>query len=130
MKISRVELAEIIAEKTMKVDAHKLAQEVAAFLLQQRASAELDAIMRDVQQIRFDHGIIEGTLECAHEPTPALIDDAKSLLKDLFPAGKSYFLHTTVNASLLGGARIVLPGQQLDLSLRRKVTTLKQLTAA
>ena len=51
-QLSRKELAETIARLIQEGDTSKLAEEIAAYLIQERRVKELDSLMRDVVLIR------------------------------------------------------------------------------
>ena len=60
MKVTRGRVAAIIAERSLgSISARRLGQEVAAYLLDEGRTSELDSIMRDIRQYRADHGIVE-----------------------------------------------------------------------
>lgn len=128
--VTRQELAEIIGEKTMSIsDGRKLAAEVAAYLTSMQKPVDLDSLMRDVMQYRMSRGQIEAVAVSAHVLTPQVLDDIRSLLKEHFPHGKSFRIDTRVDESLVGGVRIELPRETLDLSVRDKLNTFKRLVA-
>lgn len=119
----------MIAERTLHLrDREALVQEVAAFLLHENRTGELGSLMRDVMKYRFEHGIVEATVVSAHEVDTANLSEVKSLLKAEYPDAKTYHINTRVEPGIVGGIRIELAHQQLDLTLRRKLSTFKRLT--
>ncbi len=128
--ISRHKLVEIIAEQTLDIrDNSKLAREVAAYLITEHRSDDLNPIMRDVMQYRHDKGIVEATAVSAHDLTPEIIKDVHNVLDAEFPDAKEIIVTTKYDPSLVGGVRIDLANQQLDLTVRAKLNTFKRLTA-
>jgi F0F1-type ATP synthase delta subunit len=130
MKQSRRHLAEAIARRTMSVkDDRKLAREVAAYLLSEGITVELESLMRDIMQYRQEHGHIEAVAISAHGLNPVVINDIKAILKDTFPAAKSITVTEHLDPEVIGGVRIRLANQQLDMTVQDKLNTFKRLTA-
>lgn len=128
---SRSRLAAIIAERSEQtVGAKTLSQEIAAYLLAEGRTGELDSILRDVMQYRADHGVVEVTAVDARPLSESVRSDITSLIKGLFPAAKQIIISEQIDASIIGGIRLELANQQLDLSIKSKLNRFKQLTAA
>ncbi len=128
--VTRLELAEIIGERTLREPIDSLKNAIAAYLLEEGDVSELDSLMRDVLAYRADHGYIEATLLSAHPLTDAVRKDVADLLKQEYPAAKAISMNETIDPSVVGGLRIELAGKELDLTVRAKLNTLKRLTAA
>ncbi len=77
---------------------------------------------------RLEYGFVEATAVSAHELDATSLADIKDILKHEYPDAKSYHINTRIDAALVGGVRVELPDQQLDLTLRRKLSTFKRLT--
>jgi F0F1-type ATP synthase delta subunit len=126
----RQELAEIIGERTLHItDRQKLARSIAAYLAAERRHVDLSSLMRDVMQYRIDHGIIEAVAVSAHELNDTVIKDVKDLLKDHFPHAKKILVDTRIDETVVGGIRIELPRENLDLSVKAKLNLFKRLVA-
>ncbi len=131
MKLPRHELAQALAKRTLHLrDSSLLAKEVAAYLLSENRTDELEPLMRDIMQYRLDNGIVEATIVTAHDVGQEFINDVKQLLKQEYPNAKTYIVNTRIDEHIVGGIKIVLAHQQLDLSLQRKLSTFKRLTMA
>ncbi len=131
-QITRKELAEVIGSKTLQIkDRQQLANSIAAYLASdlKTKSINLDSLMRDVMQYRLEHGIVEAVAVSAHELDDRVISDIKSLLKEHFPDAKSVLVDQKIDASLVGGVRIELPQENLDLSVRSKLNLFKRLAS-
>lgn len=127
---TRQELAEIIGERTLEVtDRKQLAREVAAYLAGMQKPFDLGVLMRDVMQYRLEHGVVEAVAVSAHELTPVVMRDIEALLREHFPGAKSVQIDTRLDESVVGGVRIELPRETLDLSVRNKLNTFKRLVA-
>lgn len=127
MKIKRQTLAEVIDRLAKKVPAKKLANEVAAYLLSEGRTKELDALMRDITQLRARSGIIETEVEIAHELNSGLSGSVKSVIKKLHPNAKQIIINKSINPELIGGVKISLPEEQLDTSIRGKLNKMRQI---
>lgn len=130
-KLKRAPLADYIAKQTMNiVDRKELAQRVAALLLHENHTDQLSSLMRDVLAIRARSGLVEAVAVSAHELSPAVITDIENLIKSEYPQATSVSVSTRIEPQLIGGVRIELPDEQLDLSIRRKLATFRHLTDA
>ncbi len=128
MSVSRLKIAEVIGDKTLKEDIKDLALEVAAYLLSKGRVDELDSLVRDIIAYRADHGILEVTAISAHELTNNLNDDIKKLAKVFRPKSDKIIISDQLDPSLIGGVKLRLANQQLDLSIRAKLNKFKQMT--
>lgn len=125
---TRSELAEIIGEKTLHIsDTKKLVRSVAAYLTEQDKPVDLNSLVRDIMQYRLEHGIAEVVVVSAHPITPAVVADVKALVKEHYPDVKSVRIDTRIDESVVGGVRIELPHEALDLSIRSKLNLFKRL---
>ena len=130
-KAPRSRLAAIIAERSDQAASVKeLSQETAAYLLAEGRTGELDSILRDVMQYRADRGIVEVVAVDAHPLSESVKSDITSLIKRLFPVAKQIIISEQLDTSVIGGVRLELANQQLDLSVRSKLNRFKQLTTA
>jgi F0F1-type ATP synthase delta subunit len=130
MKVSRHILAQAIAERTLHVsDGKLLAREIAAYLLEERRTADLESILRDIMQYRTDHGVLEAEVVSVHELQSHVLSDVKDILKTAYPKAKTVHLGSRQDESLVGGVRIDMANQQLDMTLKAKLATFKRLTS-
>jgi F0F1-type ATP synthase delta subunit len=131
MKLPRHQVAAAIAQRTLGMtDLKQLSAEVAAYLLTERRTGELDSLIRDIMQYRADHGIVEVVAVTAHPLTPAVQVDIQREIKLLYPGATQVIVTERPDVTVIGGVRLDLANQQLDLSVRNKLNRLKQLTAA
>ncbi|HSX46841.1 MAG TPA: F0F1 ATP synthase subunit delta [Patescibacteria group bacterium] len=129
MKVPRHILAEAIAEKTMALrETQQLAHEIAAYLLVEGRVNELESILRDIMQYRADHGVLEAEVVTAHDIQPHVLDEVKSILKTSHPHAKSIELDTRLEPTVVGGLRVDMANEQLDMTVARKLATFKRLT--
>lgn len=131
MKAHRRRIAQDIANKALKQGRSKrLARSVAAYLLSERRTGELESIMRDVQGDWAASGHVEVIASSAHPLTPAVRRDITRQIKQLYPKARTVVINERLDPAILGGVRLNLADQQLDLSVQAKLNKFKQLTTA
>jgi F0F1-type ATP synthase delta subunit len=129
-KLSRRHLAEVLGEKTLHIhDAKALTQSIAAFLLESGHTGDLGSLMRDIQAYRAEHGIVEATVVSAFPINKQVETDVRSVLHELYPHAKTMIINERVNPEIVGGLRLELAHDQLDLTVQGKLNTFKRLTA-
>ena len=128
---SHSHLAEVIGAKSLHLnDFHQLAQEIAAYLLETGQTADLESLMRDIIVYRSKHGVVEASATSAHTLSNQDIADIKQILHAEYPKAKSLLVDQTEDPDMIGGVKLDMPGEQLDLTVRAKVNTFKRLTTA
>ena len=131
MNDTRHHLAEVIGAKSLHIsDFHELAKEIAAYLLETGRVSELDSLMRDIMAYRAEHGVVEATATSAHQLSEQDITDIKQILRSEYPYATSLVVDQAQDPELIGGVKLGMPGEQLDLSVRAKVNNFKHLTTA
>ncbi len=127
--IPRSDLATILGERTLHVeDVRTLAGAIAAYLLEERRTHDLESLIRDIMQYRIDHGIVEVDVVSAHELPEHIIADVKDILKRDYPHAKETEIDTDIKPEVIGGVRIELPNEQLDMTVKAKLDTFKRLS--
>lgn len=130
MNKTRHHLASVIAEKTMHItDMTLLTQEIAAYLLEEKQTDGLESLVRDIMQYRANHGLVEAVAVSAYPLTDQVMNDVEQLLKNEYPRAKSIVVSQKRDPDVVGGIRIDLANEQLDLSVKAKLNTFKRLTA-
>jgi F0F1-type ATP synthase delta subunit len=130
MKAPRSAIAKVINQKLDKADAKKAAEDIAGYLLAEKRVGELDSLMRDLQQIRSDQGTVEVNALSAHELDQNSINEIKTLIKTKFPGTNQIIINKIIDKDVVGGVRLVMANQQLDLTIRYKLSKFKQLTTS
>jgi len=131
MNSTRHHLAEVVGAKSLKIsDFHQLAQEIAAYLLDSGQTGQLESLMRDIMAYRSERGVVEATATSAHTLSARDITDIKQILHKEYPAAKSLLVDQTEDTDVIGGVKLDMPGEQLDLTVRAKVNAFKRLTTA
>jgi F0F1-type ATP synthase delta subunit len=129
MKTPRNRIATVIAERTLNKGASKdLSAEVAAYLLAERRVSELDSILRDVQADWAIAGYVEVIATSAHQLTAEVKADITKQVSRLYPNAKQIIVTEARDPEVIGGVRLELANQQLDLSVEAKLNKFKQLT--
>lgn len=129
--ITRHHIAEVIGERTLGVsDPARLAREIAAYLLSENLTYELESLVRDVMEYRMKKGVIEAKLVSAHALGREVEADVRKILHDEYPNAKQIRIDQELEPETVGGVRIELPNEQLDLTVRSKLNTFKRLTEA
>ncbi len=94
MKLSRSRLAQVLAERYTRpgADVARLNQEVAAYLLAEKRSGELDSLLRDMEQYRADHdGVVEAKAVSAFPISDATRAEIKAKTSVGIPGSKRYY---------------------------------------
>ncbi len=127
----RHDIARIVAEKTMHItDSKKLVREIAEFLVEEGITADLDAIIREVMSYRAEAGYIEVMAISAHELSDADLKDITDLLKQEYPKAHSFVVNKRIDPAVVGGVKLEMPGELLDLTISNRLNVFKHLAAA
>ncbi len=124
-KLSRRSLAKYVATHLADGKPQKeIAQQLGAYLIWTRRTRELGVIIRDIQFYLTEQGHIAGTVTSAHELTAETLEAIESLAKRQSGA-KSVSLDKEIDADLIGGIKLEIPGYELDTTIARQLTILK-----
>lgn len=131
MSSTRHHLAQVIGDRSLKVsNFKKLSQEIAAYPLEAGQTAELDSLMRDIINYRAQKGVVEATAVSANPLSTRDVADIRAILKEEYPHAKSFEIDQSRDPEVLGGVKVDLPGEQLDLTIRAQVNKFKRLTTS
>lgn len=123
VRLSRRKLAAFTTERLLAGDKTAIKQ-LAAYLVETRRTRELPLVVRDIETALADRGVVVADVTTA---TPLSETAAKAIRA--FVAGEfngaDVQLRVSEDASLLGGAKVHMPGSELDTTIRRKLTTLR-----
>ncbi|MCA9343367.1 F0F1 ATP synthase subunit delta [Candidatus Saccharibacteria bacterium] len=98
----------------------QLAQEIASYIVAERRTSDLGAIMREVDRLRQQtSGVKEVTVTTAFEPSEAVIDQVKQLI------GDNTVINKVTDKSVIGGVRIESSDYFLDLTVRNRLNKMK-----
>ena len=122
-KPSRKDIAQAMLDLTSKTSATKAVKSLAQYLVQERRTSELDAIMREVEALRREQtGVEEFQLTSAF----TLKDSVKKELTALLGGGKKTVVNEVIDKDVLGGVRVESSEAMLDLTVRNRLQKLKQ----
>lgn len=128
MKVGRTTLTRALATRLTDP---KLAEETAAYLLSEHRVGELESLGRDLEQYRADHqSIIEVTAVSARPLDSQSLDEIQATIQRAYPEAQRIIIIERIDANLIGGVRLELANQLIDLSIRAKLNKFKQLTVA
>ena len=131
MKQPRKAIAGYIADKTLKdAPSDKFINEIAAYLLEERRVNELNSIVRDVQSDWAKAGRFEVIATSAFPLAGDVKTDIIKQLKEFFPDAKTIKLYEVIDPNVIGGVKLTMAEQQLDLTLEAKLNKFKSLTHA
>ncbi len=125
---SRTKLAVYIADAMHNgSDESALAQHIAAYLIETGKTADLDSVMRDVQELRAQkYGIVELTARSAF----ALDADEKAQIERVaggqYPGSTEVIIHEVIDTSVVGGASLSLAQANLDATIKTKLNRLRE----
>lgn len=131
MKIPRNQIAPVLAKMSLKsgANAKQLGQEIAAYLLAENRTGELDSLARDLIAYRADNnGVVEVTAVSAHELPPEVRKDIEQQVRTRYSGAKEIIINERIDPEQIGGVRLELVGRQLDLTIRNKLNHFKALT--
>lgn len=121
-KLSRRKIAAYCADELLA--GRDVTQQLAAYLEETRRIREADLVVRDIEAALADRGVLVADIESARQLDPDVAASIVAFLKKT--AGvNDVRLRESTDPSLLGGVRIAAAGQELDATLRRRLTQLK-----
>lgn len=124
-KLSRRDLATYAARQLADgTSQKKVALQLAAYLIENRRTSELNVLMRDIATKLADEGHVTGTLTSANELSAATVKAIADYAQQKTGA-KNVTLDTVVDESVLGGVKLELPGLELDTTIAHQLTILK-----
>lgn len=128
MSITRQDLASVLGERTLHIkDVRTLAAAIAAYLLEERRTGDLESLIRDIMQYRMERGHVEVNVVSAHPLSDLVLKDVKHILHQQYPHAKELNIDSQLDPTVVGGVRLELPNEQLDLTVRSKIDTFKRL---
>ncbi len=121
-KVSRTHLAEAIVHMIRSARSKdELSKNIAAYLISETRTKELDSLMRDIMRLRFEN---EGVLELSIASAHAITEEIQSVVTTVLPA-KHHVINQDVLPELVGGIRVQGTDYQLDLTVRSRLNSLK-----
>lgn len=120
-KLSRRKLAHYVANNVRGgFVSPSVLSEVAAYLVETGRQRELTLVVRAIEDVLAERGVVVASVTSAH---PLTNDIRQQLIKKI--AAKEVYLHETVDPALIGGVRLQTPSATLDTTIAHKLTLLK-----
>lgn len=128
MKAPRKRVAQVIADDTLShgFDAAQ-AHSIAAYLLEERRTNELNSLLRDVQESWAERGYVEVVVHSAHELSDQVQRDVETEVRALYPNAKHVTVTGAIDPTVVGGVRLEFANRQLDLSIQSELNKFKTL---
>lgn len=121
-KLSRRKLAINAAARLSDGEAKKtVLRDLAAYLIDSGRKSEASLIVRDVESMLMSNGTAIGTVTSARPLTAGALKTIESFIKLNDSNIKQVLLREQVDAELIGGMKLELPGMQLDASVKAKL---------
>ena len=121
IRLSRRKLATFTTEKLLAGASKKaIFRELAAYLVDTGRTRELELIIRDIEDMLANRGVVVADIVSARPLTHSMKAEIGTLIN-----ARSVQLREKVDESVLGGVRIDLPGRRFDGTIRHKLNALK-----
>ncbi len=123
-KASRQDIASVILQLSGKYSDKKLANAVAAYVVAERRTSELDAILREVNKQRGEQtGMVEATVTSAFPISDKIKKEIKLLLEE-----DKLVINEVIDTDVIGGVRVETSEKSLDLTVRNRLNKLKTMS--
>ncbi|MCA1806924.1 MAG: F0F1 ATP synthase subunit delta [Actinobacteria bacterium] len=120
--LPRKDLAEALLDIVIASDdTKKTIEQIAAYLVTEGQAAELDALLRDMEDIQLNTSSLQ---EVQTSSAYSLSADVKRAIESLFDA-EHVRLHESIDKQLVGGVRVRSKDTVMDLSIRTQLNRLK-----
>lgn len=96
-------------------------QALAAYLIAERRTKDLTALMRDVIDIRTQQGLREVDITTAYPLTEIARTSVKQLVSERYPDTKTVVFNERQSMAVLGGIRLSSSNLQLDATLKSRL---------
>lgn len=129
-KYSRTKLAKYAVDSIQTgSDQDKLAREMAAYLMQNGHSDDLNSLARDILQLRADKtGTVEVTAIVAHDLSDESRNDIEHMIKSVQPNLKRVIINQQIDSSAIGGIRLELANALLNSTVDARLAALREKT--
>ena len=121
-RLSRRKIATFVTDKLLAGNhqAHEVMRELAAYLVTERRTRELDLVVRDIEAMLAAKGVVVADVASARPLDEAVKAEIATML-----GAESVQLRETIDETLLGGVRIDTPGKRFDGTIRHKLNALR-----
>lgn len=124
-KLSRRSIAMYVANELVAAKNRKqVVLQLAAYLVESRRTSELPLVVRDIEYYLSEKGSVSGVITSAFDLSAETKKAIEKYVKQ-HTGAKEVSLTNFVDPTVLGGVKVSIPGQELDTTIRRNLTTLK-----
>jgi F-type H+-transporting ATPase subunit delta len=124
-RLSRRTIAKYIADQLIaEADSDTLIQQLAAYLVDTRRTKELSLIVRDIQYFMAEAGSVYGVVTTA-TVLPAATQKAVEAYVKQHTGANTVSLENSIDADVIGGVKISIPGRELDATIHHSLNILK-----
>lgn len=126
-RFSRVSLTDYIVDNLGSAD---ISDKVAAFLIDNGKTSDLDSILRDVTEAQaVKKGVVELTARSAFPLDTESKKSIHEVVKGKYPSVKEIIIHEVIDKSAIGGVNLEFANANLDLTIRTKLNKLREAIA-
>lgn len=128
MKASLRSIAGIVARQSLGGEfGRQQARALAAYLLEERRTGEMNSLLREVQAAWAEEGTIEVIATSARPLTESVEADIEREVRRIYPHAKRILISQQLDPSVIGGVRLSFVDYQLDLTIAGEVQKFKSL---
>ena len=128
MKTPRTDIAGIIARRTLRGGMSKAEiTSLAAYLLEEGRTGELDSLLRDVQADWAKDGVVEVIASSAHELSPQVRKDIEAEARSIYRDAKRITVTSKLDPAVVGGVQLAFVDYRLDMSVAGELKKFKAL---
>ena len=124
-KLSRRVIAQYFGQQLIAgSDQATLSHQLAGYLVESKRTKEASLIVSDIESYLATQGIVMADVTAAFP----LSDTTEQAIRQMITGAtgsRDIHLKTTIDASVLGGIKLSIPGKELDSTVVRKLSTLR-----
>lgn len=124
-RTSRRRLSRYVAAEVARGN-DKVMSELAAYLIENSRTKEVDLIVRDIEVALAAHGTVIADVTTVNALSAELKADIQKYVKGEQGDTATVVFREHIDRQLIGGVKVAFAGHELDASIRHKLTTLKQ----
>lgn len=103
-----------------------LAKKLAAYLIDNNATEEVNSLGRDILQLRAEEkGIVEVTAVSAHKLSPAMKSEIERMVRNTHKNAKSVIINERIDQEVIGGVRLEFANALLDSTVDARLNSLR-----
>lgn len=124
-RLSRRKISQYISNRLVDgCDKTDLVNRLAAFLVENHRTKELELVVKDIESELMNRGIVVARLTSAFD----LLSDTKDVIANMIKretGADNVQLSEFIDKKVLGGIKLEIPGMQYDNTIARKLLILK-----